>query len=376
MQKLPVFRIVVISIVLLAMGVLGYKVLIQQKEEVKKKAPPQITIVATGMVVNMQAQNPVLQASGRFQATETMELVPEVSAKALETPFKLREGMRFSKGDTLLVLDDEVTRNSVRSAMGDLMNAVASILPDMRTDWPNQAKPWEKFLSELTLDHLPVLPEVVGNEKIYLSRNKVFALYYNASNLQLQLQKHVLLAPFYGTVLKTTTSPSSLVRAGVSVAQLSRTDGLELALPLPASEVRNLSPGNSVNVLLENGADSVQARIIRIAPVVDAATQTQTVYLMVSANAKKGVLAGAYASVRMKTAKLNSALALPRSAMPNEGVVHLIRNGRLENVAVEIARRDIKNVYITAGVNNGDTILTQAIPEAVEGMPIKVQVKP
>ncbi len=376
MLKLPLFRIVVLSLLLLVVGFAGFKILSSQKEEVKKKMPPPLSMVAVAKVVHYSALTPVLEASGRIQSLESMDLVPEVSAKALEVAFRLREGMQFSAGDTLLILDDAVARNSFRSASADLVNAIAGILPDLRADWSNQAGAWEKFLSELNLDHLPALPAVEGNLQVFLARNKVFTLYYNASNLQIQLQKHVILAPFRGAVLKTMVTPGSFVRSGVTVAQLTRTEGLELSIPLPLDEVRHLRPGHAVVVYLENGKDSIRTQVGRIMPLVDAQTQTQQVFLRVQSDARKGVLAGAYASVRMRTEALPRAFALPRAAMPVEGMVHLVRGGLLQNVNVNIARRDAESLYITSGIEEGDTVLVQAVAEAVPGTPVQVQVAP
>jgi len=227
-------------------------------------------------------------------------------------------------------------------------------------------------LSDLKIDSLPPIPSTQGPEKLFLARNRIFLLYYNARNLELQWRKHALIAPFSGTVISTQITPGSYARAGVAVARVSRTDLVELELPLPAEQALALQPGQTIQVI-SSTLDTTSGTVDRLSGVLVERTQSRLTYIRMRYNPQIGLLPGAYASVLAQGKALPRAFPIPRAAALN-GAIHLVRQGKLLPVTAQIAAMDNRFAYISAGIAEGDTVLVQPVAGVVEGSPIRVQI--
>ena len=152
----------VIGIVIVAVGYFGMMWLFNQKEEAPRKpVEKRARTVETRRISNGEL-SATLDVQGRLQAYNKIQLFSEVGGTVLETGRPLKEGTYFPKGEVILRIDDQEARLNLQAQKATLMNAIATIMPDLKIDYPNSFATWEAYLDEYSVDEpLPELPTAV-----------------------------------------------------------------------------------------------------------------------------------------------------------------------------------------------------------------------
>jgi RND family efflux transporter MFP subunit len=396
-------------LLLLVFGSMVFLFLKGQKEESKRQAKPQS--IPQILVKEVYPENliPVLEISGRISGMDRVSLTPEVSGKILANSFKLRTGNRFRQGQALAYLDGGIATNQWKIQMSTLMATTAEMLAEMKLDLPEQLPKWQAFFAELTLTHLPELPETESEkEKLYLTRFQLYTQYYSARNQQKMVAKYTLRAPFSGTVAQASVSPGNLASPGMVLATLVRTDIYEIEIALSQEEAAQLArPGQEVAVIAENVQDTLKGVLKRLSNVVDRSTQTVSAVVQVRPG-KHAVRDGSYAKVIMHADELPSAVEIPRSALYKGKYALVIKNvreeehavaqsskkgaskkkaekakskasapakikkqvGDLKIVPIQVAWKDGSTAYIIDGLKKGELVVIQAVQGVEENMPV------
>lgn len=265
-----------------------------KKEQGRGNPKPFVRIVQT-QVVHYDTVHPVLESMGRALAYEQVSLTPEVSGLVLSNDFRMRKGVSFRRGAVLFRIDSRQARYALETAVSDLQNALASVLPELKTDLPEAYERWYGFFSGLSADSIGALPATQSQrEKLLVTRHAIVKLYYTARNQRLLYEKHVLRAPFSGTVESSTIYPSSMARAGTAVGTIVRTDEMEIELPLPRHAARFIRAGMTVWVKTDGVADSVKAAVHRISDILDEHMQTVPVFIRIGDASRLGLKSGYY----------------------------------------------------------------------------------
>ncbi|MBD3393795.1 MAG: HlyD family efflux transporter periplasmic adaptor subunit [Chitinivibrionales bacterium] len=315
---------------------------------------------------------PSIRASGRVRALQRVSLAPEVSGIVLATPFRLRKGMSFSRGQVLMKIDNRQAGYAYQSALSDLRNALAGFLAELKTDVPDAYGRWETFFNHLEQDDLPALPRVPeGREKLLATRHNIYKLYYAAQTHGLSLARHTLYAPFDGTVEESMIDPASMARAGAAVAVIARTDIVEIELALAQAEARLVRAGAPARVSVEGIAGEVAGEVHRVSDVLDERMQTVAVFVRVAHAAKQGVKSGSYATVDVEGEPLPHAFSLGRKAIHDKDRVYVIESDTLAEKTVDIAYRGITTAYVRGGVDDGAVIVAEPLQDAVLGMAVQ-----
>ena len=66
--------------------------------------------------------------------------------------------------------------------------------------------------------------------------------------------------------------------------------------------------------------------------------------------------------------KVKNAFSIPRKSIYNEKYVYRIKNGKLDFVELETARKEKNSFLVIGGVENGDTLVTEVLQGVSEGM--------
>ncbi len=362
--------LIALGIVISGFGL--YKGLASFKEPQKKRTrPPQVKPVRV-QVVRLDEISPEIQALGRVKSEHPVELSAEVSGTAVASAFNFKNGASFHKGQVLLRIDDRRAQTGFKSAVSALMNALAGFLPEVKIDLPEVYDKWHGFFNKLSFEKLPDLPDYSNNkEKLFLSRFNIFSLYFAASNHSINLEKHILRAPFRGTVVQSAIRAGAMVRAGVPVGQIVRTDRQEIEVPLALADVKWVEKGKPVQIVIQETGDTAAGKILRISKALQGQSQTVNVYLSVKNTNRVILLDGMYASVSFKGRSLADGVVLPRQAVYGNREVYVIQGGRLKTRQVEIAKMGGGFAYIARGLADGDTAVSQSLQDAIPGMHVK-----
>jgi membrane fusion protein (multidrug efflux system) len=168
-----------------------------------------------------------------------------------------------------------------------------------------------------------------------------------AALAELALSRTVIRAPFGGRILKRHVDAGASVSDGTPIYDLADIATLHADVTVPERQVSKLALGQTVRLVPEATDRSFEARIERIAPVVDPATGTVKVTL--AAASAEGLRPGGFVRVEIVTDTHPRSLVVPRSALVAEGRRwHLFRL-KADGAAVE-------KVEVRPGYEEGDRV--------------------
>ena len=130
-------------------------------------------------------------------------------------------------------------------------------------------------------------------------------------------------APFAGVVSARYARTGRLAAPGDSLFRITALSPLLAAVQVPETEARSLRVGGSAEVVAS--PVSAPARVLRIAPVVDAASGTR--HVVVEVRPVRGIVPGTTVAVRLGGAN-RRALAVPKDAVGNDGLAIVWSGGR------------------------------------------------
>jgi membrane fusion protein, multidrug efflux system len=361
-----------LPVLILGGGFLLMQVLAGMKEEPPRRPPAKLVKPVDAEVISLTSMPVEIEALGRVASSQPVQLISEVSglAEAGDIPFK--PAQRFRRGQILLRIDDRQAELHLNSSKSDFLNALASVLPELKVDFPGEYEKWQHYFDRCTFDKmLEELPVAANrNVKLLLTRTQVYKLYYTTKNLEITLEKHRIRAPFDGSIVSTALRAGSSARSGSPVGEIISLENMEIELPVPAAELPWLKSESPVE--LRSGESRMwTGRISRIGSSVD--KRTQTVPVFVSVPNAAGLIEGMYVTARVPGRALANAVRVPRRAVYDNEYVYLVHNGALLRREVNIINSGAQTVIVSDGLSDGDTLVTELMQGVAAGMPVQAR---
>ncbi len=317
----------------------------------------------------MEARNgPVriaIPVTGRVRATDRMLITAEVGGTLLRTAKPFRDGAAFGRGEVLFRIDDGEVRAQINAQQSAFIRSLVQLVPDMRIDRPDDAAKWETYLRSVPVEGaLPELPRLSSDqERNYLAGRGVLDQYYGIRALYERLQKYLVTAPFDGVVVAAGVEPGTIVTPGTRLGEFIAPGSLELESAIGASELKHVRVGDTLRFSAEDGG-TAKGRIIRVGESIDAATQTVKVFVQVSG---KGLRDGLYLAGTIEGGAVENAIAVPRSALTDDGALYTVNDSTLAKSVVTIVHQGVETAVVQ-GVADGSLVVTDRLSGAFEGM--------
>lgn len=304
-------------------------------------------------------------AYGRLRSRSKIEIFSEVQGILLPTKPEFRVGNTFNKGDVLLRIDDREAELNLFSQKSDFLNALTQILPDIKSDFPDEFPKWDKYLSEYSItDNIKDMPEIRSQKlKYFLANKNAFKIFYSIKNQELRISKHIIRAPFNGTVTENMVEPGSLVRVGFKLGSFAGKGDYELELNVPSSEVQFINVGNPAAVSYNGESEMIDGRVVRIGNYIDQKSQTVPVVLSLGRNDLKD---GLYMKAVIKGAGLKDVISIPRKAIHNNSFIYSIKDSSLVKINVDIVKTGEIYAFIK-GPDEGEVLVVQPLTEMPTG---------
>lgn len=140
-----------------------------------------------------------------------------------------------------------------------------------------------------------------------------------------------VVAPFAGVVSARYARAGRLATSGDSLFRITALSPMLAAVQIPESDATGLGRGSGAEVIGNGGAGT--ARVIRVGPVVDAASGTRQFVLELGEG--RGLRPGGAVTVRIGSVR-RSALAIPSDAVGDGGLVMVMEGGRATARAVAL----------------------------------------
>jgi multidrug efflux pump subunit AcrA (membrane-fusion protein) len=199
--------------------------------------------------------------------------------------------------------------------------------------------------------------------------------------LEDELARHVIRAPFHGSIVEERTEAGAWLRQGDPVARIVALDTVDVELPVPEDFVTGLSLGQQVVVRLPAlGGQEFAGEIHAITPLADLRARTFPVRIRIPNLLDDGVprlKAGMFAQARLPTGVPQRALTVPKDALVLGGdrtIVYVVGDDSLARaVAVEVGEAvDGEIVVRGADLGPGMRVVVQGNERLRPGQPVEV----
>ena len=275
-------------------------------------------------------------------------------------------GDRVEAGTTLAVLDTRSLRAQLSSAKAVIAEAEAAFKLAQTTV--------DRQIELLERGH--VSSQVVDQAQAQASTAyaRIDAAKANADALRVQIDLARIKAPFAGTITARLSDEGAIAAPGVPLFELVETSVLEARIGLTADLAARLNPGDSYDLVSDQG--EVTATLRSVTGVIDAGNRTVTTIFDID-NPDR-VAAGAVVRLGMEREIDEPGLWLPVSALneADRGLwsVYAARRQGDDWIAepgiVEIVHQDGDRVFVRGALRDGDNIIIDGLQRITPGQPV------
>lgn len=291
-----------------------------------------------------------LETNGTLEAENEVDLVARVSAPIVK--LLAEEGMAVKRGQTLARLDDVELRAQLE---------ISRVALNETTLIYERAK---QLYEE----------DLISEEEFVQAKSSWESAAAQLETDKIQLGYTGITAPFDGLIVTRYVDLAEQVSVNTPLFRISDFDPLLCPIQVPERELSKLHVGQPAHLLLEPWPDhEFEAKVLRISPVVDAATGTIKVTLEVRAEGK--LRPGMFARVYLETATRNDALVIPKAALSLESIgdtVYVADAGVASRREVSLGFREGDFVEVTDGLSEGESIVVVGHDGLSDGTPIEI----
>jgi multidrug efflux pump subunit AcrA (membrane-fusion protein) len=361
----------ILPVVILGVGFMLMLLFLNLRSDPPKKSFQRRAKIVDTEVVNLSSVPAEIVAFGRVTSAQPVQLYSEVAGIIMEGSVPFQPAQSFSKGDLLLKIDDRQAMLSLNSAKSDLLTALATVLPEIKVDFPDDYPIWQRYFDDCEFgNNLAELPETDNQKiKLFLSRFNVYKLYFAVRDLEIRLAKHYFYAPFDGSIVSANLRLGSTARGGTLLGEIINLERLEVEVPVVVQDIQWIDERQQVKLRSSEIEGEWTGKIVRVGNAIDARTQTVQVFISLDRNQGIPVFKGVFFEARIPGKEIEQAIRIPHRAVYSEKYIYLIKDGLLEYREINIARKENGTVIVNGGLNNGDTLVLEAMQGVFPGMP-------
>ena len=322
------------------------------------------TVVSTRQV-DVQDVQSYVDITGRLEPEDKIDIYAEVGGVLLPTNPAFKVGNRFRRGTPLVRINDSEARQNLRAQKSNYITTLASVVPDLKIDFPDAYQTWENYLLSFDVDEpVPPLPEASSEQlRLFLGARNVYTQFYSLRQLEEQLDKYRIYAPFTGTLTEASINQGTLIRQGQKLGEFIKDDVYEMEAAVRPEELAFIAVGDEVELSSVPSDSSWQGTIVRINERVEPTSQTVKVFVRVDGDALK---AGMYLEGRVRGRLYENAFEIPRDVLVNENKVFIMQDSTAELLTVETLKTSDQTA-IVRGLEDGMTLITEDNTEAFSG---------
>ena len=365
-RKVIVNIILIIIVLASSYFLMGY--LESMKTTPKSKPRQDAKLYVRAQQVNYETNSAVISATGRLSSQEEVDLTSEVQGQILQGNVVLREGTTFKKGQLLVKIFDEEVKNNLKASKSRFMNGIASILPDIRIDYPESYAKYEAFFSSIKIDQqLPELPGLDSEkEKVFLASRNILNDYYSIKSAEVRIERYKMYAPFNGTFTNVFMEVGSVANMGSRIASMIRTDKLELSVPVEADDIYWIKVGDKVTATTQDGTHSWDGVVARKSGYVDPSTQSITVFVNLKPSKGNPLYQGQYLRATFANKTIENSIEIPRNAIFDKNRVYIVENNLLAEREV-IVHKMTSTTAILSGLEANSWVVTEPLINVSDG---------
>lgn len=344
----------------------------QQQTLAAASAVPPATLVelATTDVVKAQLREITqgLAISGSLKAVNSAFIKARVTGEL--QGLTVREGDNVKAGQIIARIESSDYAARVRQAREQAESAKAQVDVAQRQYDNNQALVNQGFISKTALD--------TSLANLNAAKSTYRAAQAATDVATKSVEDTVLKSPIYGQVSQRLAQAGERVAIDSKIIEVVDLTRLELEASLGAQESLAVRVGQTAQLQLEGGTQTISAKVARINPSAQAGSRSVLVYLQIDnpANAALPARQGLFAQGTLGTGQ-TSLLAVPLSSVRTDKpapYIQTVENGKVAHKAVTLGTRDTTQdetlVAIVKGLAEGALVIRGHIGTLSEGTTI------
>jgi len=325
-----------------------------------------------------------VQTQGEVRPKTEIDLIPQVSGRIVAVSGSFAEGAEFSPGETLIKIDDTNYKLAVIRAQARVAEAQVAVQRELANAKIKEDHWLDKRTSGEPTAYALNKPQVLEAEA------KLMAAEADLKEARLDVARTEINVPFLGRVREKNVGIGQYVTAGMPLGRVFSTDTVEIRLALTDAQLAELNlpmgfmadalnaPVVQFNARVGSKEHSWTGRIVRTHASID--QQTRLIYAIAEVEDPYGLgsdngapmAVGMFVHAEIAGVNSQAAMVLPRLALRNADKVYVVNeNNRLEIRTVEVLSTSMETVFVTAGVNVGEKVVTSTIPAAIDGMEVR-----
>jgi len=327
-------------------------------DRIKTLDSTQNTPLITTLTAKEEVFNHVLELQGNVTTKNLLVITPEFSG--ILTNVYVTEGQNVTKGQVLARIDD-----------GGLSQQLAQLKIQAnlaKTTFERQQRLWD---------------QKIGSEIQYLQAKSSYESQQEAINqLQQQINKTTVRAPFNGTIDDVITEKGSVVGAGQTpLMQIVNLDNMYIETDVPESYVSDVTKGKDVNVEFPVLGKSLDTKIRQAGDVINPANRTFKVEIGVP-NKDKNIKPNLTARLKINDYTNDKAILVPQSIISEnadgEQYVYVVKDkkengeGVVNKIIIKTGKTQGDVIEVLEGIQNGDELILEGARSVKDGQTVKV----
>ena len=372
-------RSVGLPFIIVIVAVVVTVILTLNKPKPEKKEVQEKTFLVEVQPVAISDVTYSVRSQGNVLPKIESALSAQVSGRIESVSDIFVNGGMFEQGDELVVLENADKVTDVKLAQAEVLRAQASYQEELARGKVAE-KEW-RTISNSTPTELSLRKPQLAREEASLQ-----AAQANLERAQRNLDRTVMTAPYDGIVQKKHVDIGQFVGIGTVLADIAATAKAEVRLPLTDGDLAylNLDATDEGSVMLTGrvGGRTEQwlAKLTRDEGVMN--MQSRVIYAIAEVNdpyrrdaqTQHNMLRfGSFVNADITGATANNIVVLPRNLVRLDGTVITVTEDRKILIKdVEVQRADDEQIYISAGLASGDNIAVSSVPNAYDGMKVRL----
>jgi len=300
--------------------------------------------------VTRQSVAAYIETNGALEAENDVLIVARTSGPIIE--LKTEEGQHVKKGQVLARIDPAEARAQVQIAEVSLREAERA--------YDRAQSTFEaQLISQAEYDQALAAKE---------------AAEATLSDRRVQLSYTTIEAPFDAVVAERMVKLADNVTPNQQLFRISDFDPLLCKIQVPEKELRRLHKGQPAYLTVEAWPEEhFPAKVLRVSPVVDAATGTIRVTLEV--DGRDRLRPGMFASVFLEADRHENALTIPKAALSLESLgdtVYTVNGEVAARKPITLGYEEADIVEVREGLSEGDVVIVVGQDGLSDGTPIQI----
>jgi len=353
--KKNIFRLsITIVLAVVLAGIIFYPKLKPALHSNKGSVPPGMgggsrqPLYASGYVLVPTQMSVLLNLNGSLLPDEEVDLAFETSGKVVGIYFE--EGRRVKKGALMAKIND-------RPLQAQLLKLQAQ----------------KKLVEEREFRQRQLLDrDAISRESYDQVATELQSIEADIMLIEARIAETELRAPFDGTVGLRMISEGAFATTQTNIVRLVKTSPLKIEFSIPERYAGEIVPGFPITFSVDGFPNPFEANVYAIDPMIDINIRTIGVRALYP-NTNNELNPGRSVSITAQLSQIENAVSIPTEALIAEmegEKVYIYKNGKAKEVKVSTGLRTESHIQIRSGLHFGDTLLTTAILQLREGLPV------